>query len=113
MPISADLLRCAAQSAQLAAERSIRAVFGDHEPGRNVDHIVEQGTIDQLIYRHSAYAAFVVLGSRSRHRIRDRLRPSTTNRITGRASCPVISIPETSHTMTDHTPRESEHGHAD
>ncbi len=80
--------------ARRTAQRSIRAVFGPDEPTGGLVHIVEVGSIDNLIDRYGSDAAFVVLGSRSRRRLSERLRSSATNRVTGRTRCPVISIPE-------------------
>jgi nucleotide-binding universal stress UspA family protein len=83
-----------AESAREAAQCSIRAVFGNDRSAPEIEHIVEFGSIDALIERHGDDAQFVVVGSRARHRLRDRLRPSTTNRVTGRVACPVVSVPE-------------------
>lgn len=67
---------------------------------RGLVHIVELSTIDDMIDRHGSDAAFVVLGSRFRRRISERLRPSATNQITGRTTCPVISVPKLALTST-------------
>lgn len=89
-------LRECADRARAAAEDAIRDVFGPDEPGGSIEHVVELSSIDRLIERSGTDAALVVLGSRSRRRFRDRLRRSATNRITGRVSCPVISVPQCS-----------------
>lgn len=81
-------------TARTTAQEAIRSVFGSEEPSGGLVHVVEIGSIDSLIDRHESGAAFVVLGSRSRRRISERLRSSATNRITGRTRCPVISVPE-------------------
>jgi nucleotide-binding universal stress UspA family protein len=94
IPISTFDPREAELCAQRAAQMSLHAVFGLDEPIGGLVHIVELASIDDLIDRHGSDAAFVVLGSRSRRRISERLRPSATNRITGRTTCPVISVPE-------------------
>jgi nucleotide-binding universal stress UspA family protein len=100
VPVSAFDPRDAEFCARRGAQRSIDAVFGSNQPAGGLVHIVELSTIDDMIDRHGSDAAFVVLGSRSRRRISERLRPSATNRITGRTTCPVISVPELDLTST-------------
>jgi len=86
--------RESAECARSAGEAAIASVFGPSGWRPEIEHVVEAGCIEHLVERHSENATLLVIGSRSRRRLRDRLRPSATNRITGRVSCPVVSVPE-------------------
>ncbi|MFN3258122.1 MAG: universal stress protein [Ilumatobacter sp.] len=102
-PISChDLQVDAEASARVAARRAIDAVFsstwGDHpdrHATRPVRHVVDVGSIDTVLDRYGTGAAMIVIGTRLRRRWWHRFRSSTTNRVTGSATCPVISIPST------------------
>lgn len=103
-----------AEHARAAGEAAIDTVFGPRGWRPEIDHVVDVGCIERLVERESETATLVVVGSRSRRRLRDRLRPSATNRITGRASCPVVSVPERSHGCgtSDPSPGISDLDHA-
>lgn len=102
-PISChDLQVDAEESARAAARRAIDAVFGatwgdhpDRHATRPVRHVVDVGSIDAVLDRYATGAAMIVIGTRLRRRWWHRFRSSTTNRVTGAATCPVISIPST------------------
>lgn len=85
----------------LSAEESTEArvgdvidtVLGDGARRRpDVDHVVAPGVIDHVLADHSHDASMVVVGTRSTRRWSARLRPSLTNRITGKLDCPVVSV---------------------
>ena len=59
----------------------------------DVDHVVALGPVDKVVADHSKEASMVVLGTRSSYGLRGRLRASTTDRITGKVTCPVVSVP--------------------
>ena len=102
-PISChDLQVDAEASASAGARRAIDAVFGstwgDHperHATRPIKHVVDAGSIDSVLDRYGTGAAMIVIGTRLRRHWWHRFRSSTTNRITGAATCPVISIPST------------------
>ncbi len=85
-PIYLDLYGVAARERALVV---IESVLGH----RDVDHVVAPGAIETVLASHAEGSSTVVIGTRARRRFWHRLRPSLTNRITGRVSSPVISIP--------------------
>ena len=94
VPIRAEDLHDARGRAQQAAADAVRTVFGTDRPGAVTEHVVAMGPIEAVLDKHVADAALVVVGTRRRRRWRERFRGSTTNRVTGRLNCPVVSIPE-------------------
>ena len=88
-----DLYDLARDGARERAEQVIDEVLGGAS-SLLVEHIVAPGSIDDVISQHAGDADMVVLGTQSRRRWRDRLRSSTTNRLTGHITVPVISVPE-------------------
>lgn len=77
------------RSAEALALDVIERVMGTTD----VDHVLSLGPIDSVLIDHSRDAAMVVIGTRSSFGIRGKIRSSTTDRVTGKVSCPVISIP--------------------
>jgi len=75
--------------AKVAAQASIERVLGTAD----VDHVLSLGPVDAVLIDHSRDASMLVLGTRSSYGLRSALRSSTTDRITGKVTCPVISIP--------------------
>ena len=94
VPIRTEDIHDARESAQHAAAIAVRTVFGTDRPGAVTEHVVAFGPIEAVLDKHASDVAFVVVGTRRRRRWRERLRGSTTNRVTGRLTCPVVSIPE-------------------
>jgi nucleotide-binding universal stress UspA family protein len=95
VPIRTEDLVEAHDHARRAARDAVQLVFGSRHADAVVDHVVALGPIERVLDTHAAEATLVVVGTRPRRRWRERLRGSTTNRVTGRLNCPVISIPET------------------
>lgn len=94
LPMSyVDLYDAARIGARERAEDVLDEVLGD-DRSVVVEHIVAPGSIDDVISQHTDDVDMVVLGTQSRRRWRDRLRSSTTNRLTGHITVPVISVPE-------------------
>lgn len=77
------------RSAQAQAFQVIERVMGTTD----VDHVLSLGPVDSVLIDHSSEASMLVIGTRSSFGIRGKLRPSTTDRVTGKVNCPVISIP--------------------
>lgn len=75
-------------AARERALQVIEAVLGH----RDVDHVVAAGAIDAVLVKHAEGASSVVIGTRRRRRFWHRLRPSLTNRMTGRVGSTVISV---------------------
>lgn len=86
-----QLHRMAEEAARSRAHTVIEKVVGP----AGIDHLVTHGTIDDVLCCAAGQASMVVLGTRSTDGWRDRIRSSLTNRITGRITCPVVSIPAT------------------
>lgn len=86
--------------ARAAAERRARIVVDDVATGVLYDHVIARGSIVDLVVSHADDAHMIVLGTRPVRRFWERLRPSATNRITGRVSIPVISVPRSARRMT-------------
>ena len=87
-----DLHDAAAEGARERSRRAITEVFGSGI----VDHIVTEGSIEDLLVEHADPDSVIVIGTRSRVKFWHRFRPSLTNRITGRVECTVISVPRRS-----------------
>ncbi len=82
----------AAEAARYAGADAVVSLLGS-DRGLDVEQIVECGSIDNVLHRHCADASLIVVGTGPRHRLRDRLRASTSRRIIGRTTCPVITVP--------------------
>lgn len=88
--VAADHLTVAEQNARERARIVIHDVLGRAA----VPHRVLLGAIEDVLGEESHRAAMIVVGTRRRGGWLGRFRPSTTNRVTGLATCPVVSIPE-------------------
>ena len=91
--LSTQDARAVENTARVDAERALRAVFGP--AAAHIHHVVEAGTVEQLLDRYADDDAVVVVGAPARRRLRDRLRPSSARRLAGRFHCPVIIVPDT------------------
>ena len=87
--VSWDHFESTKNSAQAQAPEVIERVMGTNE----VEHVLSLGPIDAVLIDHSRGASMLVLGTRSSFGLRGKLRSSTTNRVTGKVTCPVMSIP--------------------
>ena len=66
-----------------------------------VERVVAAGPADDVIARHASDASMIVLGTRDTTRWHARLRGSVTNRLSGRAPCPVVSVSPEHTLITD------------
>lgn len=83
----------ARESTQERVGDVIDTVLGDGARLRpDVDHVVAPGVIDHVLADHTHDASMVVVGTRCTRRWSARLRPSLTNRLTGKLDCPVVSV---------------------
>ena len=57
-----------------------------------IERVVAAGSAEDVIIRHAEDASMIVLGTRDSSRWHARLRSSLTNRLSGRAPCPVVSV---------------------
>ena len=87
--VSWDQFESTKRDARARALDVIESVLGA-EP---VDHVLALGPVENVLIDHSVDASMIVLGTRSSYGLRGALRSSTTDRITGRVQCPVVSIP--------------------
>lgn len=81
------------QEAESDARERVVSVIGDALDLVDFTHVVSSVPILELVDQHAVNAAMIVIGTRSTGGWRSTLRGSLTNRITGRVSCPVVSIP--------------------
>lgn len=94
VPARVENLEDAREFAKRAAHDAVREVFGTHHAGAEVEHVVEFAPIEHVLDEQAPDATLVVVGRRRRRRWRERFGVTTTNRLTGRISCPVIFAPE-------------------
>lgn len=87
--VSWDHFESTKRSAELQAQEVIERVMGTTD----VDHVVALGPVDSAMIEHSKSASMLVLGTRSSYGLKGKLRSSATDRITGKVTCPVVSIP--------------------
>jgi len=87
--VSWDHFESTKRSAEALALEVIERVMGSVD----VDHVLSLGPIDSVLIDHSRDASMLVIGTRSSFGIRGKLRSSTTDRVTGKVACPVMSIP--------------------
>lgn len=80
------------EQAEASARERARSVIASVAPGRELDHEVQIGDAAAVLADESHSARMIVVGTRRRERAWHRLRPSLTNRLTGLAACPVVSI---------------------
>ena len=66
-----------------------------------IERLVAAGPADEVIARHASDASLIVLGTRDTSRWHSRLRGSLTNRLSGRAPCPVVSVSPEHTLITD------------
>ncbi len=66
-----------------------------------IERVVAAGPADDVIIRHAQDASMIVLGTRDTTRWHTRLRGSLTNRLSGRAPCPVVSVSPDHTLITD------------
>lgn len=83
--------RSYAQAEAIARQRA-RLVIEMVAPGRKLEHVVQVGDATSILKGESHTARMIVVGTRRRERAWHRWRPSLTNRLTGLAACPVVSI---------------------
>lgn len=57
-----------------------------------IERVVAAGSAEDVLVRHADDASMIVLGTRDSTRWHARLRGSLTNRLSGRAPCPVVSV---------------------
>jgi len=81
------------ESTKLSAEARASEVIEDVLGSSDVDHIIALGPVDRVLIDHGRDASMIVLGTRSSFGLRGAVRSSTTNRVTGKVPCPVVSIP--------------------
>ncbi len=77
-------------------ERAL-APFIERYSDVEVERIVVRGASELALLGASARAAMLVLGSRGRGELRSVLFGSTSMRLLGRASCPVVVVPDMAH----------------
>ena len=84
----------------MAATHAGRAIerAGIDQP---IERLVAAGAPDEVISRHASDASMIVLGTRDTSRWHARLRGSLTNRLSGRAPCPVVSVSREHTLITD------------
>lgn len=70
---------------------------------RPVERLVAAGAAADVLCRHAEDASMIVLGTRDTTRWHSRLRGSLTNRLSGRAPCPVVSVSPDHTLITDLT----------
>ncbi len=99
--LSTHDIRVVENTARVDAEEALRAVFG--ASATRIHHVVEAGTVEQLLERYADDNAIVVAGAPVRRRLRDRLRPSGGRRLANRFHCPVIIVPELGAPTIDHS----------
>jgi len=87
--VSWDHFESTKRSAQQRASEVITSVLG----ATDVDHIMALGPVDAVLIDHGRDASMIVLGTRSSFGLPETMRSSTTNRVTGKATCPVVAIP--------------------
>lgn len=80
------------QAAEMSARDRAKLAIDRTLPGQSVEHIVRLGDAASILHEASSDARMIVVGTRRRERLWHRLRPSLTNRLTGLATCPVVSI---------------------
>ena len=66
-----------------------------------IERVVAAGPPEDVIIRHAGDASMIVLGTRDTTRWHARLRGSLTNRLSGRAPCPVVSVSPDHTLITD------------
>ena len=76
-------------AARLRISRLIRPVIGP----TYAEVVVAPGSIERLLIEQSREAAVIALGTRRTGSWSSWFRSSLTNRLTGRAACPVVSVP--------------------
>jgi len=87
--VSWDQFESTKRSAQTRALDVIESVLGTDD----VDHTLTLGPVDAALIDHGRDASMIVIGTRSSFGLPDTSRPSTTDRVTGKVRCPVVSIP--------------------
>lgn len=79
--------------ARAGARERVRSIMSEVLGQRTVEHIVSSRSIEPLLVHHGSEATMVVLGTRETRSWTARFRRSLTNRLTGKISCPVVSVP--------------------
>lgn len=92
-PVGAEAVFHRAECARIAGEIAIGRVFGAHEPGQAVEHLVGFGSMECLALRESAEADLIVVGPQPHQGLLGWFRWSGIKRLTRYASCPVVSVP--------------------
>jgi len=75
--------------ATAVAQAAIKKVLGTLD----IEHVVTLGPVEAALIDQGADASMIVVGTRSAFAVEPRSYQSTTDRITGRVACPVVSIP--------------------
>ena len=75
----------------MAANHAGRAIARAGIEG-SIERLVAAGSAEDVISRHATDASMIVLGTRDNTGWQARLRASLTNRLSGRAPCPVVSV---------------------
>lgn len=84
------------EAAESAVRSTIEAAARPLVEGLPIEYVVASGGIEPLLLAQSEEAYMIVVGTRATHTWSSRFRRSLTNRITGKVSCPVVSVPLTS-----------------
>jgi nucleotide-binding universal stress UspA family protein len=71
------------------ASARIRSVY----PGLEIEEVAAAGPPADVLIRHGSGASLMVLATRPSTRARQLIKRSVTNAVTGRAPCPVVSLP--------------------
>ncbi len=75
----------------MAASHAGRAIVRAGIEG-SIERLVAAGSAEDVISRHAVDASMIVLGTRDNTGWQARLRTSLTNRLSGRAPCPVVAV---------------------
>lgn len=100
---AAGLYQAAYAAARASARDHVLATVEDVLGHRRVEHVVVAGSIDRALQMQAHNATALVIGTRNTSAWWKRLRPSLTNRLTGRVPCPVISIPPRTQAAGNHS----------